>query len=243
MQSIFSSRCIFFLLAIPLSASAQTGEGPVRVATVPGSSEVMRIYVDDVNGRPFQFNTQGNLQGSFFLSEQWNKGTVRLRDGRIVTDVHLKFNLYNNELYFERKAEMMAFADTVLQFSFSYNTDEGVKQAMYRSGFPAFEGKTANNFYEVLTDGKLQLLRYRYRYIKETHPYNQPVQRELADEHFLVLYDAASGAMVKLKKDLQPVLKALPEKAARLQQLASEKKLRFKQEADWAELVKAMNAE
>jgi hypothetical protein len=238
-------RCLFiavFLIAAIGESAAQTPR--VRpLNSVSSITPATPMFMDDVNGRPFNMIQLEDIEGSAFLKEEWNPGVVLFTNGKYVSGVTLRFNVYNHELNFLRKGQSLVFTDTVKEFSITHLDETGSKQLLFRSHYPAIDKNTVNSFYEVLSDGDFQLLKYRQRSILEYQPYNQPKKKKFTDSEQLFLYTAADSLLRPLKKDKQLLLQLLPAQKAQIEAIIKAKKLRLKSEADWVTLFDTLNGE
>ncbi|HUR12420.1 MAG TPA: hypothetical protein VM012_13680 [Flavitalea sp.] len=197
------------------------------------------MFLEDITGKPFlNMNTEG-IEGSPFLSEDWFPGQVRLKDGRVAEAMYLRFNMYGNKLYFQRDGKQLEFVDPVSEFVIRMNTDVKKKQLLYRSEYPPVDEYNENTFYEVLTDGKVQLLRYGYKTVEEYRTYNEPPKKKFVDKEAYFVY--TEGKIVKVKRDKEDLMKALPAYANTINLIVESQKLKLKNTEALSELIAQVN--
>ena len=221
---------LFFLCIISLfgqQAQAQTMERqwpfrPIAVGTVPPvevSDDVQRL----------------------FIKQQWTPGVVVLQNNSMPRPLPLLFDVYSNQLYYQQGGVAMEFLDPVRQFSMRLLHKNDSVDLLFRRGYPPVQKNTETTFYEVLADGAYQLLRCRAKTIY-LHKENIPEEDRTYNKELLYAY-APGGKLVPIKKDAESLKKALPEKAAAIEQLVATHRLRLKQEADLVRLFELLNKE
>ena len=199
----------------------------------------MPIFIDDINGRPFANKGIEDIEGTPFLFNEWNLGIVKFRNGRFAKGISLRFNVYNNQLYFNKVEKQFEFELPVQEFMIrSMNEDDSV-DVFYRCGFPATEKTTPHTFMEVLVDSNMVLLKYRYKVIGSFKPYNQAERKKFEDREQLFAF--VDGRMLKFKKDKESIIEILPQHKAAILSIVEEKKLKLKSEADVEKLFEELN--
>lgn len=122
-----------------------------------------------------------NVEGDPFLAD-WLPGAIRLKNGKFVKDLVLKFDLHKNKLYFLRDRRAWEFVDSVRDF-YLENVDGNTLGFVYRNGFPAINKNTEQTYYEVFVEGRLCLLKYHYRKLmKMNGPTANQVKGKLEDK-------------------------------------------------------------
>jgi hypothetical protein len=207
-------------------------------AVTPNASPI--IYLYDLQGKPLTEKKLDEVEGSPFLMEDWNWGAVKMKNGRYAKDVSLRFDLYNNRLFFMRDNVSFEFVLAVHEFMIGYLNGSDSQSVLYRNGYPAVDKNTSETFYEVLADGKIQLLNFKYKFLQEYRPYNEPPRKKFAEKEKLYIL-LPGDKIVEIKKDKDDILKAMPEYAAAITKIVDEKKLKLKRQEDIAQLVVALN--
>lgn len=232
-------RTLVFLFLSVLFVQTGKSQNPAQ-AVMPLGPPPMPMFIEDVNGRPFISKGIEDIEGSPFLFNDWNLGIVKFRNRRFVKGIDLRFNIYNNQLYFKKDEQQLEFALPVEEFMIRGLKDNDSVDVYYRCGFPETEKTTFQTFMEVLADGNLVLLKYRYKVIGSFKPYNQAERRKFEDREQLFVY--VDKQMLKIKKDKESIIEALPQHKAAILSIIEEKKLKLKNEADLEKLFVELNA-
>jgi len=193
--------------------------------------------------RPIWERMHPNIQGSPLLQNDWSPGAVTMADGRHFYGVMLMYNLYDNIIYFRRgDKEMCEFTDPVREFVFRYLKGNDSATALYRSGFPATGKNTEKSFYEVLADGKYQLLNYRYKnllLVKGDYVRKEEYHK-FEDRSQLYLYDTEQKKLTRLDA-FGDMVTALGPQADSVARIMGKTKIKMKNENDVIMLVTALN--
>lgn len=228
-------RKIYTILLCSIScvASAQINN---QLPLPPGT---VSFVLED---RPVHERMHPAVQGSPLLQNDWAEGAVLMSDGRNFYGVSLLYNLYDDILYFKRDKEMCEFTDPVLQFMFRYVEGNDSVTALYRSGFPATGKNTERSFYEVLADGKYQLLNHRYKtLVKVKGDYvRKDEYNKFEDKTQLYLYNTEDKKITRLN-NFTDLSTALGVQAGALAGIMGKSKIKMKNENDLIMLVTALN--
>ena len=227
---------VFLLFALLFTESLKSQGGNSALSQGP---QPLPIFPDDINGRPFTYKGIEDVEGSPFLFNDWNWGAVKFRDGRFAKDLSLQFNIYNNQLYFKKEGKQMEFVLPVAEFMIRYSNGNDSSTVIYRCGYPETEKTSSITFFELLIDGKLQLLKYRSKQINTSKPFNQAERREFSDQH--QLYVNVDRRLIKLKKDKEFIIGILPVYKDAINSIVDQKKLKLKNEEDVMKLFEELN--
>jgi len=181
-----------------------------------------------------------DIQGQFERGE-WTRGNVKFRNGQEVKDVMLLFDVHNNKLYFKDGSTTMEFVNPVYEFEIGLLMGEDTAKVLYRSSYPAVNFNTTETFYEIVVDGNtMQLLWCRSKAVNLYKDKNQPEQRRNTEKEQWYVH-LPEGKMVKIKKDKQDILNALPQYADRISLIIKEKGLKMKDPDDFIQLFASLN--
>lgn len=174
-----------------------------------------------------------------FIKQQWVPGTVVLKNNNNTLRFPLLFDVYSNQLYYQKAGLVMEFLEPVHQFTMRIMRKNDSVDLLYRRGYPVFQKNTDATYYEVLVDGPYQLLRCKAKTIylvKEEVPEEQRTyQKELL---FAYLPD---GKLVQVKKDKAHLLAQMPDAATTIEQIAAQQKLKLKNEEQLVRLFTLLN--
>jgi hypothetical protein len=175
-----------------------------------------------------------------FINQTWRNGTVYFRNTPNKLDAPILFDVYSNQLYFLKDSLIMEFAQPVKEFFISVVKKEDTVNLHFRSGYPLIHRNTDNTFYEVLVDGKFQLLKCKAKTIALYKDKDVPEEdRDYAKE--LLYAFGPDGQIVLVKTDKDYILKALPAYAVAIEKICSDRKLKLKNESQLRDLFLALN--
>jgi len=229
---------IFFIVTVSLIQNVRSQGNPAAVA-LPQGPPALPMFIEDISGRPYSSRGAEGIEGSPFLLDEWNWGAVKFQNGRFAKDLSLRFNVYNNQLYFKKDESQLEFVLPVHEFMIGYLKDFDSTAVIFRSGFPVTEKTSTETFFELLADGKIQLIKHRSKAIVSFKPYNQPERKEFSNTEQLYIY--ADGKMIKIKKEKDAILNALPQYAAAILGIIEKKNLKLKNEQSIAQLIAELN--
>lgn len=193
----------------------------------------------DIDGRPLVASLHANVQGEPLMFKDWTKATVHLANGEKLKNVKVKYDLIDDILIFtDSKDQLFYFKQKVSEF---WLHPEGGADLYFKAGFPAFDGQTSDNFYEVLANGTTPLLKSRKKTVQETQVYGSTTtQRLLHDVEALVIYK--DGKLLKIRRNEKSVLDALNEDRAKAKELIGQNKYNLRKEEDLIAFFRAYNA-
>ena len=180
--------------------------------------------------------TSSNLreEGTPLLTSTWLKGLVKFTNGTTYKADFLKYDLEKDQVYFKDTK-----SDNLLQFSLpvsEFSLIVGEETLLFKSGFAPIDRTKTSSFYQVLSDGGVQLLKRRVKQSFEERAFNSATTTRSykEDEYY---YLAQNNVPVKIKKDKKQVFAVLANHAAELEVYFSEQKLNLKNEEDLISLI------
>jgi hypothetical protein len=181
-----------------------------------------------------------DIQGQFERGE-WTRGNVKFKNGQEAKDVMLLFDVHNNKLYFRQGKTTMEFLNPVYEFEIGLLIGPDTAKVLYRSSYPAINYNTAETFYEIVVDGsQMQLLWCRAKNVNLYKDESQPEERRHTEKEQWFVH-LPEGKMVKIKRDKNEIVKALPEYADRINLIIKEKGLKVKDPEDFIQLFASLN--
>lgn len=235
-----------WLLSLVMATAMMTAAGqafptgPVVFAMGSGTIDITAF-----EGRPNRDVLLPEVQGSPFLRDEWCRGAVKLKDGRVANDAQLMFNIYQQILYFKQNDQMYEFGVPVQEFLIRYQ-DKSEPDSVtlhFRCGYPTIDSHSPTSFYEVLADGPLQLVKFHAKVFKDIKGgyIDARVRRfENKSQLYAVL---PNSSMIRLDNNEKDLLKALPERTGDIQKIVDEGKLKLRNENHLRLLVLALNAQ
>ncbi|HYC29239.1 MAG TPA: hypothetical protein VEB42_10490, partial [Chitinophagaceae bacterium] len=161
--------------------------------------------------------------------------------GQEAKDVMLLFDVHNNKLYFQQGKTTMEFLNPVYEFEIGLLIGEDTAKVLYRSSYPAVNNNTPETFYEIVVDGStMQLLWCRAKNVNMYKDETQPEERRQTEREQWYVH-LPEGKMVKIKKDKDAIVKALPQYADRINEIIKTKGLKLKEPDDFIQLFASLN--
>ncbi|WP_316832682.1 hypothetical protein [Pedobacter aquatilis] len=198
------------------------------IFAIIGSAKSQNMYGETLSGVPLKIKIYENVNGTPYLNEEWTKGTVVLENGTKSGSLDLKFDLVAQELIFkDASGNPLNFANRVKEFVLQ---SSGNNQQLYRRNFPKTEDSTPDDFFQVISDKNVKLLKRTKKFIIDTKQYaSSTVDRSI--EERTAYYILSGNTLIKVSnaKNLQ---KAFPKVSAELETYLSKNKLNTKNEAD-----------
>ncbi|HWK06419.1 MAG TPA: hypothetical protein VNS58_22450 [Puia sp.] len=216
------------------SLSAQSGFNPVTAAH--------SIEVFDPNGRRF-VNPTLDVEGSPFFKDEWVEGTVISANDKKYDHIKLRLNLQTQEWHFLAKdnTEMTVPKGTIKEILLYDSAGNNKKGTTFQCGFPAIDAQDKDNFYQVLSQGKVWLLRSLRKTISQRKDdLSGDVRKEFVT--YEVYYLFAGGTLQRVKKDKSFFLTLLADKKNRLEDFINENKLKFKSADDFVRVIDYYNS-
>ncbi len=236
-SSFLGGAILFFCLVVLCNSetSAQT------ITSQQSTNFMLETY--NIRGRAFVNKDAVNVEGTPLLNTEWGKGEVRFKNGGIVKDIELKFNLERNELYFNKNDELFLFNDPVISFSIKYNHLGKSYQKLFRNGFPLNGRLGSETFYEIIADGdKWQFVNFNYAFLSNANSYGGSSAKQVftpGDEFYI--FDRASDKMFRTKKSVAGIIESLPSMKEQVTKICSEKKLKLRNNEEVILLFQALN--
>ncbi|MCZ4224013.1 hypothetical protein [Pedobacter rhodius] len=174
-----------------------------------------------------------NVEGSELLYPNWRLGSAKIASGVIYSNLSLKYNLYDDQVYFLGKDSIsMKFINPVNEFH--------IEKDMFKNGYPAV--KTFNNlsYYLIMAEGKATLLKKLTKNIIEVKEFNSSVttKKIMDDKIYFLLVD---GKITQVKNDKNSFISILADKKNEIDSYLKTNKVNFKKDEDLTALIKFYN--
>ena len=197
----------------------------------------------DISGTVMKTNTYSEIKGSPFLTENWAQGNVKFVNGRILTNIALKYDQVKDELLFKGKNdEEYYFSDLISEFDISYTKSQGEVKQKFINGFTPSKNLTEKSFYEVLVDGKVRLLKRSNKTITETKEYNAATTVKEINENVAYYIGKAGDAAPLKKNDIKTVASLIDaQKSAAIIDYANKNNVNPKTEIGLRQIVNYYN--
>lgn len=118
-------------------------------------NSLLKKYEPDVTGVPF------------LNSNNWIPAKITLSKGKVIGPLNIKLNLESNELYYiDSTGKEMVAAEGLVRKIECYSFSKDDKQYIFKSGYPPIDKQNENYYYRVYTQGKIELLVKKSKYIR-----------------------------------------------------------------------------
>ncbi len=144
---------LFVITMFPHLLCAQSLEGSdanenlIKIGSIAGDAGVIREFNNRYEG----------VKGSPYYHDEWLNGEIELKNGKLINDVKLKFNLVENELII-RAGRQTGIINRELVRRFSVNVPDTGNEVFGK--YPSYEKNGADQYYRILYEGKAVLLEY-----------------------------------------------------------------------------------
>ncbi len=201
--------------------------------------------LNDLPAKPFRMPSLTDVGGSSpFLSTEYRQGAVELGQGRVVKDVPLKFNTFNNAMMMIRDGQELKLDFFELVSYTEKDMDGNPRQYVFKAGYPEIDGHNENAIYQVLSYGsKVHLLKFISQKVEDVPTLGDYSRREIVTtEQFYVYVPGGEIKRIKsLKAGKQSLLEALPAYSSRIDEISAAKKLKLKSVSEISVLVEELN--
>jgi hypothetical protein len=230
-------RILFFLL-IGFFMNESFGQLEFR------NSNVGRlINLEDFNGRSLLKKYDPDISGSPFINADWMPAKITLSKGKEIGSLLIKLNIESNELYFLDSIgkEMVAKEGLIKKIDFiNYYSKDSIRY-IFKSGYPNIDKQNENYIYQVFTEGKIELLAKKFKYIRT-------VKDEVSGEITKDFVDGAMTLYVYSFDNIQPfqpkidfVISLLIDKQEEVNTFINANKINLKKTSDLIKLFSYYN--
>ena len=226
------------ILTVFIGIACAQAYAQIAPATMSANAYRPPVTIFGPNSPHMRFIEKADIQQQF-MRRDWTPGNVLFRNGMSANNVLLLFDVHSNKLYFRQGDQAMEFLNPVQEFLIGLIVEKDTAGVVYRVLYPAVNTNTDETFYEVLVDGKVQLLRCRAKNVNLYKDQSQPEPKRHTEKEQLYVY--VDGKMIKIKKDKDDILEALPKLADRINKITSEQRLKLKTDEGLLRLFRELN--
>lgn len=228
----------FYIMPCPAQrdASLNTNSTVLFDASNNGNS----VHLADMNGHPLNGNVQQDVAGSPYINEDWAWANLTLSQGKILTMVAVKLNIENNELHYTDSTgkELVAMEGIVRRVEYINFITKEKTGYLFKNGYPAINKQNQDFYYQVLAEGKAELLVKKTKYIRTSKDdMTGIVTREFVDAA-QVYYVFANSAIKQLNASKKEILDIMKDKEQLVDSFIETNKINFKKNTD---LIKLFN--
>ncbi len=201
------------------------------------------LEFQDIDGQSLLKKYDPSINGSPFIMEDWVPAKVTLAKGKIIGPIPVKLNIESNELYFKdaNGNELITLNGLARKIDcVNYFSKDGIKY-VFKSGYPKIDAQDENYFYQVYTEGKIELLAKKYKYISSVKDsYTGEIAKDFVDGA-VVLYVFTNNAMQPFRGSKNTVLELMKDKEKPISDFIDANKINFKKIPDLIKLINYYN--
>lgn len=218
-------------------ASAQT-----EVSSAPDhTAGSVELNINDLPLRSLRLPNLSEVGGSIYMNRDFVPAEIRLKDGGVVKNIPVKFNMYNNALMVKKDGSEWKVEPFESATYTEYNTAGEPKQITFRTGYPEVDNHIQHAIYQVLAYGsKVQLLKYYTQKVEDAPTLGDYSRRELATSQQLYIY-VHGGEIKKISLGKKAISGSFPSLAEKADEIVKEKNLNLKNESDLIQLIDELN--
>jgi hypothetical protein len=195
----------------------------------------------DLQLKPIRLPALQEVGGSPFLTNDYKTGSVQIGNDKIVANVPVKFNIFNNVVMVQKEGEELKLESFELVSYDENSNDGGIKHIYFKQGYPEIDNHTGTTIYQVLASGaKIHLLKYLSQKVEDAPTLGDYSRREIVTSQQLYIY-LPGGEIKPIKTSKQSIKDAIPGLSAKIEEVIKAGDLKLKSETDLITLVNALN--
>jgi hypothetical protein len=191
-----------------------------------------QIYISDVQGRPVR-SGYNDVSGNPFIHNEFKVGNIILNTGRQFSGVPVRIDIVTHEVNFmsPNKEEGYLGGAMIKEVSYVDSSLPAMPTFVFRAGLPGIDNHNSNEFYQVLSDGKLVLLKSN---IKKVDTRKNELSGEVYKEFVTYndYYVLQNGTIIRLKRDKEFIQLLMNDKKEMMSKFLSTYKNSIKNEQD-----------
>ena len=187
------------------------------------------VKVFDANGKTFVNPGLNDITGSAFFKDEWKNAIVKLNTNVLYRNTPVRINLQNQQVHIltENNTELAVNHGLIKEIIFSDTLLQQIKLNIFRSGFPPIDSQNGDNFYQVLSDGKITFLKSIRKKIRES---KSELTGEITREYstYEDYYVFNNNVITPIKKNSAFFLALMKDKESNVQAFVKSNQLSFK---------------
>ena len=196
----------------------------------------------DLDGHSLLKNYDPDITGSPFIIDNWIPAKITLSKGKVIEPLSVKLNIETNELYYRDSAgkEMIATGGVIKKIE-CYDFSKDNTQYVFKNGYPVVDKQNENFYYQTLTEGKIELLAKKFKYIRvNKNQLTGEITKEFV-EGATVLYVYTGNTMQAFQPKKSFVISLMKDKEEAITKFIDTSKTNFRKTPDLIKLFKYYN--
>ena len=208
------------------------------LAITTGFSQNVVALQDPVSSKNFNSEKYSSIRGTPFLVDKWIKGNVTTPKG-VYQNLELKFNVYDNALFFNKNDESFELQDDIVSFTLMPKTEDPATYMVYKKGIAGADLHD-NQYVQVLLEGNMSLYKLDVKQLSEMSEINAGIVKNFTNNAKYYIGKNHDLQFIKINKT--EILNALKDKQDKIQAFINEKKFSFRKDTDVIEVLKYYNS-
>lgn len=211
-------KILITILLVGVNFYSYSQNQVVRTLDNRGTGWMNDLIISDYNGRPFKLYYEG-VQGSPFLFDEWKLADITLSKGKKFEKIKARVDLCSQEAHFitRNNVEIVTPNGLVTEIALFDSTTAGMDTIRLKTGFPTIDNQNENNFYELLSDGRAQLVKsIRKKIVEKKNDVSGQVEREF--DFYEDYYVFNNGVLKKIRRDKSSVLDLLNDQKVKIEE-------------------------
>ena len=182
-----------------------------------------------------------DISGTPYVLTDWKEATIRFSSGRLATQFRIKFDCIKNQVMLQFEGNSFATQSKIREFVIYPKSRKEIDSMLFRKGFPVTDKANEETFYQVLLEGKTELLcLYLKQITEEQQIASKIIYRRIRDEK--VFYLLKDQAMIQLPSDRATFSDVFYGHAEKIKQFVNEKQLKLRDAEDYKKVVEYYNS-
>ena len=184
------------------------------------------------------------VKGSAFLYNDWQKGEIVLKNGDILTNINLKFDLYINSLIvYHDLLHHQILIDKGNIKSFTIKSNSGIQKFTARdlTGIKTKYETSDDIIMQVLVEGKVSFYKFEYRKMQKQAKSDETTIAEFLNRKEYHILIKGQDYNIKWKKKL--LLNSFSEHKSEMNEYIHQNHLKLRKEGDYIKLVEFLNTQ
>ena len=201
-----------------------------------------QVYLSDpFSGKPYQTGVYNDINGSPYLFDDWKQSTVTDKNGSTFQHVMIRFDAYDNKFYYNHGDTAYSFITPVDEIKIFPFTGDTSTKMVFKKGFTVTDKLTADKFVQVLTEGKISVVKYIYKTLQETTEYNVPGKVKSFNDR-MVYFFIMDGSVLSQKPSSKLLEVLLKDKWTVMDAYMKQNSLSAKNEEDCIKAISYYNS-
>jgi hypothetical protein len=200
-------------------------------------------FINDSNGRPLYMKSNYNMEGSPFLFEDYLPASLISADGKYYSNVMVKINLVDNEIYYRLPDGREMVSTTPVKdiiFSKPFASYSPVDSVVI-TGFNSAINKKGAVTYMICVEGKLKLLKKISISYKDLQEYGNTNTTRIFTRKESFEYIKGSSSAQRLPKGEDAIVELMSDRRKDMNRFIIAQQLELKKEADIVRLFQYYN--